>query len=70
ALGRESELEQLSSNQEMYSSYLKLAKKAKNREDDGVFLDDSGIQIEYLKGENKYLLDWTYANKKISINRF
>ncbi|MBA0188680.1 TrlF family AAA-like ATPase [Pectobacterium odoriferum] len=70
ALGRESELEQLSSNQEMYSSYLKLAKKAKNREDDGVFLDDSGIQIEYLKGENKYLLDWKYANKKISINRF
>lgn len=69
ALGRENELEQLSSNKEMYSTYQKLAKKAKNREDDGVFLDDSSIQIEYLKGGNKYRLDWTYARQQVSINR-
>ncbi|RDU21735.1 TrlF family AAA-like ATPase [Citrobacter freundii] len=70
ALGRERELEQLPSNQEMYAAYQKLAKKAKNREDDGVFLDDSNIQIEYLKGDNKYLLHWSFSDQNVSINRF
>lgn len=69
ALGRESELEQLSSNKEMYNSYLNLAKKAKTRDDDGVFLDGSVIKIEYLKGENKYSLEWEYDGD-IKIKRF
>lgn len=69
ALGRENELERLSSNREMYNSYINLTKKPKNREDDGVFLDDSSIQIEYLKGENRYILDWKYPVSKVLINR-
>ncbi|EPY4566817.1 TrlF family AAA-like ATPase [Klebsiella variicola] len=69
ALGRENELERLSSNREMYNSYINLTKKPKNREDDGVFLDDSSIQIEYLKGENRYILDWKYPVPKVLINR-
>ena len=69
ALGREKELEQLSSNKEMFNSYSKLAKKAQSRDDDGVFLEDSSIHVEYLKGENHYRLEWGYGDQKISINR-
>lgn len=68
-LERKNELAQLSSNQDLFKSYTNLTKKAKSRDEDGVFLDDTKIEINYLKEETEYLLTWEYNTKKSKISR-
>jgi len=69
ALCRESELSQLASNDDLFKSYEKLAKKAKSKEDDGVFLDNTTIVVDYKKDSIDYTLSWDFQDKKTVISK-
>ncbi|MBP2195845.1 TrlF family AAA-like ATPase [Pantoea cypripedii] len=69
ALCRENELSQLTSNDDLFKSYSKLAQKAKTKDDDGVFLDETEIIIGYKKENVDYILSWDFKNKRSIIYR-
>lgn len=68
-LCRENELLQLTSNDDLFKSYSKLAQKAKSKDDDGVFLDETEISIGYKKENIDYTLIWDFESKESKIFR-
>jgi ABC-type lipoprotein export system ATPase subunit/predicted metal-dependent phosphoesterase TrpH len=66
-LDRGDELNSLSVKKELYLSYSNLTKKALSRDEDGVFLDDTKIEINYLKNNTEYLLSWDFLSKSSKI---
>ncbi|OKP27165.1 hypothetical protein BSQ40_16760 [Serratia fonticola] len=68
-LGRGDEFNAYSLNSEIKKTFDKFAKKPKNRDDDGVLLDDSCIQVNYRKDITNYRLTWSYENENIIIER-
>lgn len=68
-LERDHELSQLAYNPEPHDAYKRLAKVPVSKEDDGVFTNETEIEISYVKDKIEYILKWSVKENSTKIYR-